>query len=747
MTDDELSGYNNYSFSGKTESPVKFCHYYKEYKQCFIQSAVSFEYDYVGRNSSIAHTLVLSEAESRRILEDHICPFSPAMFMNSKSDSFERPKTGTLPELDYRFLKCGDREYNKNVITKFFRSEVFAQFVLSIFLSAENGYSIFIALPGAPREASLNAIRLMNVITPAFPSEYRKKMGFMTYVTDTYALEDVSIYFVSGMDLSRKFVNSAYCFDLTKDKPYVSGFEPSTVKEYQELIRTVIGNILSYDNEGLNAYYNDILPKLDSYGRFDLQKINEIFFMWKFLSGSAETAELDGKDACRVLSSFYSFYGIVDNKAAFLNRINGFWEKEIEKCRGGGYAPDIEVFDIVNKNYPSFGEDDKRQAQRIWSFALIYTVSNNDMTLFDKLFTFRYSGSDLVADVISYVVNIYVGFLYRRDKNAKMGEAYSKIVGGYIGSAAESSDASALFGVLGNVIRATDKFYDEMGYDKKDQYELFSASFIPCFEEPVAMRFRDAGLSRKFTVIEELKKYTYLIGDGGESSLGRTVYEHFHSSAFLPGVISGFTNESISRMADDRKLVTDLSHELENFHELENVDIISLFQRYCGLICGSKDISVLYELDDLVNKPEQQDMLKNWVGIYTKKFPDIMLSLFANSSCMIDGKGNMVHSVDYIAAFRQHFDNIGHEREQMMRELNRLIPDLETDSTRTEYKDLGLAAYREPTAHFINDRFFDKSIDRKTLKDNESMLKRFDKVKSLREYADPKKQKHKRFGK
>ncbi|MBR5089095.1 MAG: hypothetical protein IK093_06690, partial [Ruminiclostridium sp.] len=306
----------------------------------------------------------------------------------------------------------------------------------------------------------------------------------------------------------------------------------------------------------------------------------------------------------------------------------------------------------------------------------------------------------------------------------------------------------ALFGVLRNVIRATDKFYDEMGYDKKDQYEIFSASFIPCFEEPVAAKFRDAGLSRKFTVIEDLKKCTYLSTDGGEeSSLGRTVYEHFHSSAFLPGVLSGFTNESISRMADDRKLVTDLSHELENFHELENVDIISLFQRYCSLICGSKGISILYELDDLVNKPDQQEMVKNWVSIYTKKFPDIMLSLFANSGCAIDQTGNMVHTVDYNAAFKQHYENIGREREQMLRELNRLIPDLETDSTRSEYKDLGLGAYREPTAHFINDHFFDKSIDRKTLKDNESMLKKFDKVKAIRAYADPKDKKHKLFGK
>ena len=747
MTDDELSGYNNYTFKGKDERPVKFVHCYKEYKQCFIQSAVSFEYDYVGRNSSIAHTLVLTEPESRTILDEHVCPFSPAMFMNSRSDKFERPKNETLPAVDYRFLKCGDREYNKGVITKFFKSDTFAQFVLSIFLSAENGYSVFIALPGSAREASLNAIRLMNVLIPAFPSEYRKKIGFMSYASDTYTYEDVNIYFVSGMDLSRQYVNSAYCFDLTKEKPYVSGVDPSAVKEYHELIRAVIGNILSNDNASLNEYFNDILPKLDNYGRFDLQKINEIFFMWKFLSGSSEE-EIASRDACRILSSFYNFYGIVDNKAAFLNRINGFWEKEIEKCRNGGYAPDIEVFSIVNRNYPTFGEDDKRQAQRIWSFVLIYTVSNGDTAIFDRLMSYEYEGSELVADVIGYILQIYIGFLYRKDRNAKMGDAYAKIIGGYIKTAAESKDGKMILGALRRVIEATDTFYEEMGYDKKDQYELFSGHLIGFFEEPIAARFNDASLSRKFAVMAELKEYTCpseMSGDSG--SLGRTVYEHFHSSAFIPSVLSGFTKESIAKMADDRKLITDLSHELENFHELENVEIIGLFQRFYGIIFGGKDISVIYELNDLVNKPEQQEMIKGWVSVFTKKFPDVMLSIFANSACSIDDKANMVYSVDYYAAFKDYFENLERDREHMMRDLNRLIADLETDCTRAEYKVLGLAAYREPMSRFINDYFFDKSIDRRTRKDNESMLKKFERVKTMRSYSDGKDKKHKKFGK
>ena len=750
MSDDELSNYNNYSFAAGDEHPVKFCHYYKEYKQCFIQSAISFEYDYVGRNSSIAHSLVLTEAESRYALYEHVCPFSPAMFMNSRSDSFERPSGDFLPAVDYRFLKCGDKEHNTAVLGKFFRSEILAQLILAILLSAENGYSIFISLPGSAREASLNAIRLMNILTPAFPAEYRKKMGFMTYVTDTYTYEDISIYFVSGVDLKRQYINSAYCFMLSGDEPYVSGIEASVVKEYHELIRTIMGNILSYDAPALNDYFNDILPKLDSYDRFSLEKINEIYYMSKFLSGSADT-EIGKEDACRFISSFYSFYGIVDNKAAFLGRINSYWEKEIEKCKNGGYAPSVEVFSIINSHYPSFGEDDKRQAQRIWSFVLIYTLSADDTDIFDRIFSYEYDGSELVADVYKYIIYIYAGFLYRKDKNEKMGAVYDRIAQGYVKSVSSGNESTKLFNALKYTIEMTERFYDEMGYDKKNEYDLFAEKFLGYFKGEIAARFTNAGMMKKFELIRELKNYTYLAGadeHGTGCELGRAVYEHFHSSCFISGVMAGFTGGSIAKIAEDRKLMTDLSREIENYPELANIEIISLFQRFCGIVAGSRDMSMMYELDNLVNKPDQQKTITGWVGIYCGKFPELILSLFANSSCQLGSGGSISHSIDYTNAFRTYYESINRDSEQMMREINRFIGDMDSNISRSDFKDLNLAAYKEPTLRFIEEYFFDKSaLDRKKVKENEALLKRFDKIKALRASADGKDKKHKLFGK
>ncbi|MBP5604332.1 MAG: hypothetical protein J6X60_02140, partial [Ruminiclostridium sp.] len=125
MSDDELSNYNNYSFAGGDEHPIKFCHYYKPYKQCFVQSAVSFEYDYVGRNSSIAHSLVFSEEETETLLNDHLCPVNPAMFMNSAADSFKRPSTSHLPEVKYSFISCKERKFNADFIMRYFNSDLF----------------------------------------------------------------------------------------------------------------------------------------------------------------------------------------------------------------------------------------------------------------------------------------------------------------------------------------------------------------------------------------------------------------------------------------------------------------------------------------------------------------------------------------------------------------------------------------------------------------------------------------------
>ena len=85
----------------------------------------------------------------------------------------------------------------------------------------------------------------------------------------------------------------------------------------------------------------------------------------------------------------------------------------------------------------------------------------------------------------------------------------------------------------------------------------------------------------------------------------------------------------------------------------------------------------------------------------------------------------------------------------MLRDLNRFIGDIEADMNRAEFKELGLASSREPTASFINFYFFDKSVNKKKVKEHEALLKRFDKVKAIRTAADGKgkEKKHKLFGK
>lgn len=746
MSESDLYSVNGYTFTAGEEHPVKFCCYYRADKQCFVQSAVSFEHDYAGRNSSFANTLVLTEAESLRVLEEHICPVNMNMFINAVRDDFPRPSSDTLPAVTYHFEECREREYNTAFLSRFFNSNVFAEFILAMLMSAENGRPVFVKLPGTYREASFNAVRLMNIILSGLPAEYKKKLGFMTYVTDTGTFENISVYFVSGMDIKKQSGSGAYIFDLSGEKPFVSGVETSPLTEYQDLIRALLRNILSYEEPSLNEFYNAILPNTDVNSRFDLQKINEIYFMWKFLSGSCEE-EVDNSIVCSIISSFYEFYDIVDNKASFMNRINGYWEREIEKCKAGGYAPDIEIFNIVNKRYHNFGEDLKRQAQRIWSFIIIYTMSNNDTGIYSRIFSAEYQGSELAADIYRYIVRAYVGFLCRHDSNARMAKAYDSIVSGCVNTSLHIDNKSMLFIQLGMLIKETDTYYEEMVLDKNSQYGLFSANILKYFEEPVAERFNDAGLQRKFGLMSELKKYT----NAENSSLGRTVSDHFRNGCFLPGAHAAFNNINIIRMADDRKTVTELSAALDEYPELESIDIIALFRRYSNIINTRPTLAVLYELNELVNKPDDQDMLREWVGIYSRKYPDLMLSLLANTACKMSAGGGIAYRTYYKKAYSDYFAASGNDTEQMMRDLNRFIADVETAAPRPEFKDLGLASFRDPTAEFINETFFDKSLDRKTVKENESMLKRYDKIRTLRTSAaaDAKEQKkqHKLFGK
>ena len=746
MSDDELSNVNNYTFAAGDEHPVKFCHYYREYKQCFVQSTISFEYDYVGRNSSIAHTLVLTEAESRKLLNEHVFPFNPAMFLNAANENFVRPTGDKLPAVDYVFPNCRGYDYNTSVLGKFFKIEVFAEFVLAILLSAENGYSVYIKLPGTPREASFNALRIMDIITPAFPAEYKTKLGFMTYATDTNAYQDIMVYFVSGIDLSRQFVNSAYCFDLSGGKANVSGLEASTVREYSDLIRAIMSNILSYDNPSLNDYYNAIMPKTDVNDRFYLQKINEIYFMWKFLS-DANKEDVDSETACSILESFYDFCGIVDNKAAFINRINGYWEHEIEKCKAGGYTPGIDVFNVIDRHFPEFDEEERRQAQRIWSFVVIYTMADGNSGIFDKIFSFEYVNSALATSIFEYISHIYIGFVYRKDTNAKMAAAYENIIGGCIRTACEANTHTILFEILGRLIKETDIYFEEMGIDKGGQYALFSSVILAKFEDGVASRFSDAGLQRKFTVLADLRKAV----NAENSTLGSNVYDHFRMGCFMPGVVAGFSDESIRRIADDRKAVTDLADALENFPELENIEMIAVFRHFSEIINRRPTVSTLFELNELVNKPEKQNMVAEWIGIYNKKEPDLMFSLLANTRCRIGSGGSIQYHTNYRDAYSSYYEATGQDAEQMMRELNRFIGEAETAISRPENKDSGLASFREPTAEFINEKFFDKSVNKKAVKENEARLKHYDRIAKLlvTAAADAKEQKKQKklFGK
>ena len=166
-----------------------------------------------------------------------------------------------------------------------------------------------------------------------------------------------------------------------------------------------------------------------------------------------------------------------------------------------------------------------------------------------------------------------------------------------------------------------------------------------------------------------------------------------------------------------------------------------------AIINGTRDLAVLHELSELVNKPDQQEMLTGWVKIYCSANPELAMSLFANTRCRIDDKGVMVYDIDFFNTFKMYYEDIGRDNEQMMHELNQFTGELETDSNRAEYKDLGFSAYKEPASRFINTYFFDKTADKKAYKENEARLKKYDRIRFLRTLIPANDKKHKLFGK
>ena len=731
VTEDELAAYINCSAGDSGGEPIRFCHFYKESIGSFVQICVSLIHSRSGQSLPVAHTLALSDAETRFLLNEHVSPFSPAMFMNSK-ETFERPKTSVLEPVEYRFLKCGDREHNSALISKFFRSDVFARFILAVLQAPASGHPVYVALPGGARETSLNAVRLMNAVIPALPAVYRKRLGFMTCVTEPMKCEGISVCFTSGVDLASIPGDKLYCFDVSGGDAIVKGADPADVKAHLDLIRAVMGNILSFDQPSLVGFFDDVLE--DSPDGIGISALEKAFGLWRTVSGAGSKAP----DAATI-SSLYELAGNSENKAAFQNLINGFWERETEKCKAGGYSTGIEMFDAVNRLYPDLDDEERRRMQRTWSFILIYTLQNGNTALYDGIFSPQYESSELVKAVSGYVIYLYIGFLSRGDKTSAMSAACGKVTEGYIKKAADG-DSEKLFALLGRIIQIVSRYYAEMGLSKSREYDVFSSGLLVYFDEPVAKALNVKDLFARFSMLRVLNESI-----SGKGALGKTVFDHFYRSVFVPGFSEELTSEYVEGIVKDRKKMFDLSKLIDNYPELGNLENVSLYQRLCDIIIGKRDLSILFSLEEYVNKPELQKRLVNWIRVYNLEYPEFILSILANMSCSIGDGGNMTYEIDYTAAYTMFFEATDHDREQMLRELNRFIPEAEAAILKPDYKKLGLAAFREPTAVFVNENFFAKSIDRKTVKDNENLLKRFDKVKAIRAYADPKK--NKRFGK
>ena len=53
ITEQDTSSSRIYDFDAEGEHPIKFCSYYNPYINAFVQTATSYEQDYVGRDSHL----------------------------------------------------------------------------------------------------------------------------------------------------------------------------------------------------------------------------------------------------------------------------------------------------------------------------------------------------------------------------------------------------------------------------------------------------------------------------------------------------------------------------------------------------------------------------------------------------------------------------------------------------------------------------------------------------------------------
>lgn len=623
LSDSELSNYNIYHFSSTGDHPIKYYHFYDEYRKVFIQSSISYELDYAGRDSYIANSMVLTEEETNNIIYNNAQPFQRKAFMNGLSEDFVRPEGENIPAVDYpvEYPTNSPEELQKILGAVFETREEMEKFIFALFTLPANHASIFISLPCTDAELSIRAVELMNVIIPALPVELKKKIGFITYTDDISAYKDFNVYFTSRRDLSMQYIPDGYTFDLSSPDRRIAGINEEDEQRFKGMISSFTDALCSGVQPPLDRLLNQITPKLDEYYKYDLTTYAEIWQLSEFAENSSYES-LSAEQLPLIFGGYFKYSSMMDDNEFLDSCIDNFWEHEKKaNLAHSGYKMTNQFYDVLRDNFSLLSEKEKLRLINSLYFIIGYRFFASDNSLLSYIFDPSTEDNDLRSMLIEH---IYGMTYYAVKKQLNRNDLFLDLVNKYLDVQLErySSDFRSVVAILKSTYDMTESEYcvsvinRYLQSDASDRNAFFAEYFLPKFTVIIDAIAKNAG-------ILELADMAEVIGSVMSSAVSVCRNElagHIVKLVIIPRASEKINLTELDPLTADTRSIDKLVGFVSRIRSIDKESVsgnlqLDLFLRFCNLVdkgmnAPSKDISLLVELKKF--NPEEQKVISAW---------------------------------------------------------------------------------------------------------------------------------------
>ena len=357
------------------------------------------------RSSYLAHTLILDENESSAVFSgNESCVFNKDMFITDIS-SFDITASNAaanpaLPEKAY-FLRP---LFDPRSLTFKYNKDMMKSFLYSVIASVcGSGRTVYFRLPTENLQHSNESLNFINSVMSILPYSVRKRLSFVTYVSETESYKGFNLKGVSE-DVESIDSREGSFYDFSR------GMVTGQPAEYSRHLSLASFFYALFENKNVRDEFHAFVSRIEksySYLTLDVKTLSEIVFVfWQCSGFYVENSVLPNDDTVKSFFDIYEKYklGLTSEQRVKAYRcLSRYSKAQIAIPRG--------IFEKLLKLYPEECTPAKAVALDVM-LSLIHAPAMRE-----ELFAFitrHYAGEiDKVKEVINNNLSrvFYGGFL------------------------------------------------------------------------------------------------------------------------------------------------------------------------------------------------------------------------------------------------------------------------------------------------------------------------------------------------